>query len=267
MKKIAVLLSVVLVLSLGSAALAADVKVGGEVKYTIEMVGSSNTYKTDWKLNASGSVSDQLGFVVGLKTGAALDKANFTLKNFGAPFTVTVGKGSVVTGRLNALEAGPTNFYGFEGINIKTTDLSGFTGQLLLNPANKDAMVKVVMVDYKAPFGEFGFNYQPAQSSSDKADMAVEAKVPVPSTPVTGYLQYTKIDDGEGFIMAGAQAEFSGITVYAETNLQKDELLAADDTKTAFGVSGALFGGEWSVDVASPKSGDSTTTLAFKVAF
>ncbi|MDI3281216.1 MAG: hypothetical protein QJR13_07610, partial [Bacillota bacterium] len=73
MKKIAVLLSVALVLSLGSAALAADVKVGGEVKYNLYNVSGDKVspdigayWYTTYKLNASGSVSDEVSFVTEL---------------------------------------------------------------------------------------------------------------------------------------------------------------------------------------------------------
>lgn len=284
MKKIALLLALVMTLSVAAVASAAEVKVGGEVYYGADITSDSITPSLDFKLSATATVSDQVKAAIRFRPFAEddvdgdgkidkldrFDQAYVTISKFGLPLSVTVGLNSVVNDPFSTDGFG--FFSGFQGVNIKTDSFNGFTGQILLkdsglgdlnNDVKLSSVVQGLLANYSASFGSFGLVAKP---NEDKFDFAVNASVPIPSTPVTGLLEVVKYGDVDDKIdyKAGVSAEVGGISLYANyftdvaDKVDKDGKV--DDAKITAGISKDINGATYALDLTN--ADDSTTFTA-----
>ncbi|MCL4516942.1 MAG: hypothetical protein M1379_15360 [Firmicutes bacterium] len=295
MKKIALLLALVMILGIAAVASAAEVKTSGGVGYYLKYAdGGLNFDGLDFNLQVAATISDQVSATIRLRPsemsfvtvdtaklvdpattdpttafgsttthGLKYDKAYATIANFGLPLSVTLGLNSVYNDPFGGDGLGTVG--GNLGmINVKTDDFSGFSAQVLstldktLDATSGSYNLKAGYLNYNAEFGSFGLVAKPVRvAADDKFDFAVNAKVPVPSTPLTAQAEVISYGDSTKKLnyMAGASATVAGVDLYANYFAQTN---AATSRITA-GVSKEISGATYSLDLENV---DNATTVS-----
>ncbi len=300
MKKIALLLALVMILGIAAVASAAEVKTSGGVGYTLKYAdGSLNFDGLDFNLRVDATISDQVSAAIRLRPaemsfvtvdtakladpatalqafgsttthGLKYDKAYATIAKFGLPLSVTLGLNSVFNDPFSSDGFGYTP--GNLGmINVTTDSFSGFSAQVLstvdktVNAAAGSYNLKAGYLNYNAEFGSFGLVAKPVRvAADDKFNFAVNAKVPVPSTPVTALAEVISYGDSTQKLdyMAGASATVADVDLYANYFAQTN---AANSRITA-GVSKTINGATYALDLENADNKTSVSagvTVAF----
>lgn len=293
MKKIALLLALVMILGIAAVASAAEVKTSGGVGYYLKYAdGGLNFDGLDFNLLVNATISDQVSAAIRLRPseltiptvdttkladpttalqafgsttthGLKYDKAYATIAKFGLPLSVTLGLNSVFNDPFGGDGLGYTP--GNLGmINVKTDSFSGFSAQVLstvdktVNAASGSYNLKAGYLNYGAEFGSFGLVVKPVRvAADDKFNFAVNASVPVPSTPLTAQAEVISYGDSTQKLdyMAGASATVAGVDLYANYFAQTN---AATNRITA-GVSKGINGATYSLDLENV---DNATTIS-----
>ncbi len=285
MKKIALLLALVMILGIAAVASAAEVKTSGEISYTLKYADSALSFDSlGMKLKVAATVSDQIsaavrlrplgfqgakdatGLDLGLVNGLKYDQAYATISKFGLPLSVTLGLNSVFNDPFSVDGFGYTS--GKVGmINVKTDSFAGFSAQVLstvdktVNAASGSYNLKAGYLNYAAEFGSFGLVAKPVRvAADDKFNFAVNAKVPVPSTPLTALAEVISYGDSKQKLdyMAGASATVADVDLYANYFAQTN----ATNSRITAGVSKAINGATYALDI---ENADQKTSVSVGV--
>lgn len=250
MKKLAIVLSLVMVLAFGASVMAAEVKTSGKAVLSWSGVNDDGATLAEWdnlvRVQFDGKVSDNAGWQVRFDndpvatTPVALKRANYWV-NVPGLGKVTAGlQGAVNYTALDVftskLDIGDGSAR-FEGISIAPVLPEGFKAAGYVKITNAiDASVFGFNASYDAKVVNVYGGMSKAQGDAD-ARMVIGASAPVVKDLLSVYGEYATIGDGDAndFKYVGAELTAGGFDIYGEYDVD-GEVFGIDAYKTIGGI-------------------------------
>ncbi|HHW15323.1 MAG TPA: hypothetical protein GXX28_10405 [Firmicutes bacterium] len=222
MKKI-VLLAMALVLAFSSLALAADVKVGGEVRYNLALPSQGDPAGSgEYRLKVNATIDDNTnGFLFWRAKNSAVAPTDL----FYAEINTKLAGG---TARFGKVEFGssPWAIYGgiassqdgSYGISYASADMNGLAFQGFVAP-NAGKWDLAGEATYKLLGGSVGVAVDKA-GANDKAGFSVFGSYPVVADVLTVNAEVGKTYDENDVQIVGVSGAVSGVSYLAESDLK-----------------------------------------------